>query len=150
MRGSRIGVTAAEMLTMREQGMSNRDIARCLDISDQTVRNYIGRQDGRMEGLAAFKDTPPRKKMETKTEVKPMIPKYEPKPVLEKFVVGDCGIELDNTDRLLTLSSDAGDIVFEYESIPELVQFLAWAMRERMEVTADGEEDQLEAEGCKI
>ena len=139
----KIDVTPDEMLELRERGYSNHDIAKSLDVSMETVRRYIGKQNGRMEGLAAFKDTPPRKKMETKTEVNPMIPKYEPKPVLEKFVVGDFGIELDNTGRLLTLSSDAGDIVFEYESTPNIVQFLAWAMRERMEVTADAEADKV-------
>lgn len=87
-----------------------------------------------MERLAAFADSKPKPKIKEAAEM-PVIPKYEPKPVLEKFVVGNFGVELDNTDRLLTLSSDAGDIVFEYESIPDLVQFLAWAMRERMDVT---------------
>lgn len=143
----KIDVTPAEMLELRAQGLSNHDIAMSLDISEQTVRRYIGRQDGHMEGLAAFKNTPPRQKMEKKAEEKPVIPKYEPKPVLEKFVVGHFGVELDNTDRLLTLSSDAGDIVFEYESIPDLVQFLAWAMRTRMEVTADAENTEVPEQG---
>ena len=54
----KIDVTVGEILTLREQGLSNRDIARSLDISVQTVRRYIGKQDGRMENLAAFADTP--------------------------------------------------------------------------------------------
>lgn len=54
----KIDVTAGEMLELREQGLSNHDIARCLDISEQTVRRYIGKQDGHMERLAAFADTP--------------------------------------------------------------------------------------------
>ena len=130
MRGSRIGVTAAEMLTMREQGMSNRDIARCLDISDQTVRNYIGRQDGRMEGYAAFKNPPSRKKMET--EEMPVLPKYNPKPVHEEYHVGNHTVSLDSITRSVTVDGDDGEITLPYESIPDLVQFLAWAMRERM------------------
>lgn len=57
--GRKIYVTAAEMLELRKQGMSNHDIAKSLDICYATVLNYIGKQDGKMEGLAAFKDAPP-------------------------------------------------------------------------------------------
>lgn len=130
----KIDVTADEMLHLRENGLSNYDIAKSLDISVSTVKRYIGSQGCRMERLAAFADSKPKPKIKESAEM-PVIPKYEPKPVLEKFVVGNFEVELDNTDRLLSLSSDAGDIVFEYESIPDLVQFLAWAMRERMDVT---------------
>ena len=143
----RVGVTAAEMLALREQGLSNHDIAAALDISAQTVRNYIGRQDGHMEGLAAFKNTPPRKNMEIKEDV-PVIPKYEPKPVLEGYCIGCNLIELDGNDRSVTITGDEGGITMTYGEIPDLVQFLAWAMRERMEVTADVETEQVrEQEG---
>ena len=124
------------MLQMREQGLSNHDIAKSLDISVSTVKRYIGKQGCRMERLAAFADTaPPRKNMEKEAEAMPTLSKYEPKPVIEQFSVGCDLIELDNKDRVVTISSDSGYIVFTYESIPDLVQFLAWAMRERMDVT---------------
>ena len=42
----KIGVTASEMRALREQGLSNRDIALILDISKETVRKYIGKQGG--------------------------------------------------------------------------------------------------------
>lgn len=129
----KIHITASEMLEMRKQGMSNHDIARSLDISVQTVRNYIGKQGGRMENLAAFAD-PPRKKTEKELPEMPVVPKYEPKPFKESYEIGDYAIELSNDDRLVTVSSESGDIVLAYEDIPNLVQFLAWAMRERMDV----------------
>ena len=67
----RIGVSRSEMLHMREQGLSNRDIADCLDISYATVVRYIGPQGGRMERLAAFGE-PKTEKVEThKEEQKP-------------------------------------------------------------------------------
>lgn len=137
----KIYVTAAEMLQLREQGMSNHDIAMSLDISEQTVRRYIGRQDGHMEGYAAFKNTPPRKELET--EAMPVIPKYNPKPVLERYCIGCNMIELDGNDRSVTITGDEGEITMTYGEIPDLVQFLAWAMRERMEVTADAEADEV-------
>lgn len=57
---SKVGVTASEMMHMREQGMSNHDIAKSLDICEATVYNYIGKQGGRMERLEAFRDTTPK------------------------------------------------------------------------------------------
>lgn len=130
----KIHVTAAEMMEMRQQGMSNHDIAKSLDISVPTVRRYIGPQGERMENLAAFADPPTRKKTEKESAEMPVVPKYEPKPFKEMYSVGDTSVELDNDDHLITMSSESGDIVFAYEDIPDLVQFLAWAMRERMDV----------------
>lgn len=135
----KIYVTASEMMEMRNRGMSNADIANSLDIHVNTVRNYIGRQDGHMEGYAAFKDNPSRRKTEAK--YMPMIPKYEPKPVHEEYRVGNHAVCIDSITRSVTVDGDDGEITIPFESVPDLVQFLAWAMRERMEVTADGQED---------
>lgn len=67
----RVGVSKSEMLHMREQGLSNRDIADCLEISYATVLRYIGAQGGHMESLAAF-DKPKTEKVDTpKEEQKP-------------------------------------------------------------------------------
>ena len=82
--------------------------------------------------------------------MKPMIPKYEPKPVIERYEVADFGVELDSKERYVMVSGDSGDIVFSFDVIPDLVQFLAWAMRERMEASADGKEDKQQAEGRTV
>ena len=66
----KIGVSASEMLQLREQGYSNADIANLLEISKASVQLYIGAQGGRMDSLAAFKK-PKTEKVET--------PKEEPK-----------------------------------------------------------------------
>lgn len=55
----KINVTAAEMLYLREQGICNHDIAKSLDVSESTVKRYIGAQGCRMERLAAFANTAP-------------------------------------------------------------------------------------------
>jgi hypothetical protein len=99
-----------------------------------------------MDGLAAFKDAHPPKKEEAKEEVKPVIPKYEPSAIEEIYMVGGYRVALDNESRIFSINDD---IYFRYEQIPDLVQFLAWAMRERMEVKADAE-DKLQAEGCEV
>lgn len=138
----KIGVTASEMRTMRENGMSNRDIANTLDISYSTVVHYIGKQGRRMDSLEAFRDTPPKKA--TAKEEPVVIPKYEPKPIIERFKIGEFDVELDGEDRDVTIASDEDVIVISYDSVPDLVQFLAWAMRERMEVTEDADQQQTE------
>ena len=63
----KLGVTKNEMLKLREQGLSNVDIANVLEISRATVFRYIGKQGGRMENLAAFNE-PKVKNVEIPTE----------------------------------------------------------------------------------
>ena len=136
----KIYVTASEMLEMRKQGMSNHDIAKSLDISVPTVIRYIGKQGERMENLAAFADPPTRKKRKKETEAPPVVPKYEPKPVKEAYVIGNLEVTLNNDDRVLHIHTSRDDSVayngkcISYDDIPDFVQFLAWAMRERMDV----------------
>lgn len=55
---AKVGVTVSEMMALREQGLSNTDIANVLEISKATVFRYIGKQGGRMESMAAFKEKP--------------------------------------------------------------------------------------------
>ena len=50
----KIGVSKTEMLHMRAEGLSNKDIANLLEIHPSTVYNYIGPQGGRMDDLVAF------------------------------------------------------------------------------------------------
>ena len=141
----KIYVTASEMLALREQGMSNHDIAKSLDVSYNTVVRYIGNQGKRMDSFEAFRDTP-LKTEKTKEVVMTTI--YDPKPVVEKFKVGGFEVELDGISRIMTVTGDGGNIMLEYESVPDLVQFIAWAMRKRMEVREDA--DKLQAEGRTI
>lgn len=143
----RIGVTASEMRTMREEGMSNRDIANVLDISLPTVLKYIGRQDGRMESFDAFKDKPKKKETETNEDVR--IPEYEPKAYRECYEVCGFDFEIDHNAQELVIEFDTGVVCIPYEKLTDLVQFIAWAMRTRMEVSADAE-DKLEAEGRTV
>lgn len=50
----KLGISRSELLQMREQGLSNRDIANLLEISLQTVFRYIGPQGKHMTSLAVF------------------------------------------------------------------------------------------------
>ena len=127
MKGERIGVTASEMLELRKQGYSNRDIANMLDICTQTVRNYIGRQDGRMDNLEAFKDKPkPEKAVAASAE--PAIPTYVPKVTSARYKVSDeLDVEIDHVGETLCIETINSDICITLDEARELVRFLAWA-----------------------
>lgn len=142
----KIDVTASEMMQLREQGLSNHDIARSLDISANTVRRYIGVQPGGMENLEAFRDVPsPRLAVKKEiVERAALLPKYAPKPVLEKYRIKDCMVEIDNDHRVMSIDVDGSFVIVPYDLIPELTEFLAWAMRERMEVSADVRAEQVQ------
>lgn len=146
----KIDVSASEMMTLREQGLSNHDIAKSLDVSPETVRRYIGKQCGRMEGLAALKDTPPKRKIMVKENKEmPEIPKYEPKAIKENYKVGKMQYELNHITGIIGIYDGHTLITVPYNELPDIVQFLAWAMRERIdttakpEVMADAEDDEV-------
>lgn len=125
----KIDVTPSEMLEMRAEGMSNHDIAKSLDISYATVVKYIGKQGGRMVGLDAFRDTTVKK--ETATQENTMYEAYAPKPVVERFKIGDIEVSLYGEDKQLEFDGLINGLL-DYEQLPDLVQFLAWAMRVKM------------------
>ena len=51
MKGVKIDVSVSEMLKLREDGYSNKDIAQMLEISLPTVYKYIGKQCKHMESV---------------------------------------------------------------------------------------------------
>jgi hypothetical protein len=95
-----------------------------------------------MESLEAFRDTPSKKKA-AETEPKAAVIEYEPMPVLERYQVGENTVELDGTNRIVTITGECGSLMLSYAEVPDLTQFLAWAMRRRMEVTADAQTEQI-------
>ena len=143
---SKVSVTAAEMRTMRENGMSNHDIARSLDVSYQTVLRYIGKQDGRMQSYDAFKDNPAKKeKKEEMVQVATVMPKYNPKPVAESYKIGGVDVTIDNEARMLYVSAGGdcqGEVCIPFDGAVELAKFLEWAARERMAGALDAKQVQ--------
>lgn len=136
----KLDITAAEMRELREQGFSNHDIAKMLDISYATVLRYIGKQNCRMERLAAFAEDEPCKTAEKQDEPQEVLPKYDPKPFIEEYNLGNFSARLYNAERFVAIMSNEKDVYgasikIGFDNIPDLVQFLAWAMRTRMEAT---------------
>ena len=69
----KIGVSVSEMLELRKQGYSNKDIAKMLDISIPSVYRYIGNQGRHMESVTGggekqpLPTTPPQVKVISQT-----------------------------------------------------------------------------------
>ena len=124
--------TASDMLEPRKEGYCNKDIAIMLGVSYQTVLRYIGAQGGRMQRMAVFESKPIKKSEEPTQQVEV----YKPKAISEEYSIGEESekiiVSIDHIGeniRLTTLLG--GDICITYEQACELVQFLAWASRER-------------------
>lgn len=136
----KLDITPSEMRELREQGLSNHDIAKLLDISYATVLRYIGKQNCRMERLAAFAEDEPCKTDEKQDEPQEVLPKYDPKPFIEEYNLGNFSVRMYNAERFVAIMSNEKDVYgasikIGFDNIPDLVQFLAWAMRTRMEAT---------------
>lgn len=124
-------ISKGEMLRMRAEGLSNRDIAKLLDVHYATVYNYIGPQGGRMDNLAAF-DEPKRKEVETPKEE----PKAAPKAVdslemvyeVVKSANGTFRAELDYENKCLSI----GENVYDLDHLAELATFII-GLASRME-----------------
>lgn len=119
----RIGVSASEMLQMREQGLSNKDIAALLEISPVTVLRYIGPQGGRMASLAAF-NKPKDEEVETPTEEQKPAPRavdslemvYE----IVKSADGSFKADVDYEGKCVYAFGSA----FEFDKLAELATFV--------------------------
>lgn len=119
----KVEVTKSEMLRMREQGLSNRDIAKCLEIHVATVYNHIGPQGRRMENLAAFNEKKPEK-MELPNGEQKVSPKavdslemvYE----VVKSADGTYRAEVDYESKCVSVL----DSTIEFEQLAELATFI--------------------------
>ena len=124
----KIYVTASDMMELRNQGYSNHDIAKMLDVSIATVGRYIGKQGKRMERQAAFVDNPKKEKY-VQAPAKPVIPPYAPKVKKEIYSICDGYLEvcIGHDVGLIEIASESDKLYIDYDQARELVQFLAWA-----------------------
>ena len=116
-------ITKSEMLRMREQGLSNRDIAKCLDIHYATVYNHIGPQGKRMENLAAF-DEPKKEKVETPMEeVKPSHKPVDRLGVVAETVRSANGVYQAQIEYELEVVEVLGSTI-SFDGLAELATFI--------------------------
>lgn len=118
----KLGISKSELLQMREQGLSNRDIAKCLEISEQTVFRYIGPQGRRMARLAAFDEpevkhgTPPKEEKLAPRAVDTLRKTYE----VLKSAGGNFRAELDYEEECVAILGST----IEISQLPELATFV--------------------------
>lgn len=126
---ARIPFTASELMALREEGMSNHDIAAKLDIAEQTVRNYIGPQYKQLTRLAAFADSEPHRT----EECPPLEPAYSPKVMREDFEIADgisAAIYFDGIEGTgIFLTSSSGTVRLSPDQAATVMRFLAWASK---------------------
>lgn len=139
-RGKRCDVTPSEIMELRKQGYSNHDIAAMLDIGRNTVYRAIGAQGKHMGRMAAFADKP-TKKAEKAEEPSPKVEVYKPQAISEEYSIGTEGeeinVKIDHIAETICVTTLGGDICISYEQARGLVQFLAWASREKCKEVAD-------------
>lgn len=119
----KIGVSNSEMLRMREQGLSNADIANLLEISKATVFRHIGPQGVRMDSLAAF-EKPKTEKVETPKEEQKTAPRavdslemvYE----VVKSADGTFRAEIDYESKCVAIL----DTTVAFDQLAELATFI--------------------------
>lgn len=119
----KLGISKSEMLQLREQGLSNRDIAKVLDIHFATVYKYIGPQNGRMENLAAFNDPKPKEVETPKEEQKPSpraVDSLEMVYEIVKSADGTYRAELDYENKCVSIL----DSTVEFDQLAELATFI--------------------------
>ena len=139
-RGRQLDITPSEMMELRNQGYSNKDIANMLDISAMTVRRYIGNQNRHMDSLTAFEGKP--KERATMASAEPPIPPYEPKVTSAKYAICDeIGVEIDHVGETLCIETINSDICITYDQARELVRFLAWASDKIKPTTKENENE---------
>lgn len=143
MKGKKCEVSASEMMEMRREGLSNADIAELLEISVPTVHKYIGKQGRRMERLAVFADKGKKKQQEAEEEIcetKKQVTKPKYVPTQEVYSVGAVQVEVSNIVRYLTIKKDGDSVTLSFEQTAELLEFLAWAGREKCQEVDDNAE----------
>ncbi len=119
----KIEVSRSEMLHMREQGLSNKDIANVLEISVATVFRYIGPQGGRMENLAAFNEPKPEKVETPMEEQKPAhkaVDSLEMVYEIVKSADGSFRAEVDYESKCVSIL----DSTIEFDHLAELATFI--------------------------
>ena len=106
MKGKKLDISVTELLAMREQGYSNKDICNILEISLPTVLRYIGKQPMRMESVTKHMDSKPRPHIDTHEPKNPEAPRVQ---IVSQIVtVGEYAFELNMINKTINISGTNG------------------------------------------
>ena len=113
----RLELNDSELLTMRESGMTNQDIANSLGVSYNTILRRIGAADFRRVGGAPSFSKPK----------KPPEPEYEACLVVQTEQIKAAGLKFSYTiapnDSTVEVFGD-GEIKVKFEDLPDLIKEL--------------------------
>ena len=109
-------VSVQEMLTMRERGMTNRQIAESLECCYATVLQYIGKQPA---GLRAEYGEYAHKKEEVETERPPVLTKIS---CIETYLGEDNKYRVDKDfGRVTVTRTSDGDMTFDKSKLEKYI-----------------------------
>lgn len=117
-------ISINEMLEMRAQGMSNKDIARALEISYVSVLRHIGKQPERMESIAALEPV----KVKEAEPTPPPAPTAPPffKVTNEQLYAGDFFVHLDYKAKQVDIISEHCCVeVTGYDKLVRLMEVIS-------------------------
>lgn len=122
-------VSIGEMLKMREQGMTNHDIAKSLGCNYVTILRYIGKQPKGLDRIKAFTEEPAKPVQEISSEKR-----WKPRLKVEHETVSAYGItaEIDYSCESVKTAID-----ISFSAIPDLVS-MALELARRIEEAAPG------------
>lgn len=130
-------INEAELLSMRDEGMSNQEIAESLDVSYATVLRLIGKQPLGMRGSVKNRSViePAQKKRELEEE--PIIPACLAVTVKRLTVEGELArYELSSNveDIMINFKHDNECVLVKKEQIPALIKELQAIQRHLSEI----------------
>lgn len=117
-------VSINEMLEMRKQGMSNKDIARSLGVHYSTVLAHIGKQGCRMESMAALEPVK-AKEAEPTPPPAPTAPPFF-KIGKERLVAGEFTVHLDYEEKSVGIVAEGCKVNVEgYDKLVGLMEVIS-------------------------
>ena len=118
-------VSISELKQFRDEGYSNAEIAELLDCSYNTVRRYLGREDGKQTVKRYPNGKPGQQKSESKTEVKESSMASLEMVYMTYAFKGECGeYDVKESEDLIIATLPSGEFRVSINCLPRLIDEL--------------------------
>ena len=121
-------VSMDELLQMRQDGMSNQEIANRLGVSKATVYRHLGARPKGIRYSRMKVDTPAMSSKQDKQDVEKPAQASRLAPCRQVWDGKACRMEVDYIDGYISISPDTGDS-WELDAIPDIISDLVSLMR---------------------
>lgn len=118
-------VSMDELLQMRQDGMSNQEIANRLGVSKATIYRHLGAQPKGIRYIRMKVDTPA---MPAKQDEKKPAQASRLAPCSQVWEGKACRLEVDYIDDCISISPDTGD-TWGLDDLPDIISDLVSLMR---------------------